>query len=243
MRHLSTERLARLVDEPASTKEKEHLASCEACAAELQALEEQTRALGSLPALRPPSGEWNDLRERLVDEGLVRPAGSVRAGDTGPSANTPPSGATRDRIGPSWLGSPGWLQAAAALVLFLGGAGVGVAASRGLDPAGGPGSGEAGAEVASVESVDEAAEVLQQAEERYVSALIRYRDLAGSASEDVPTRDPASRYAALEGLLAASQAAVRRAPADPFLNGILVSTLAERQATLEEISTTSDNWF
>jgi hypothetical protein len=43
--------------------------------------------------------------------------------------------------------------------------------------------------------------------------------------------------------VAASQAAVRQAPADPFLNGLLASTLAEREATLRKISSGGDNWF
>lgn len=225
MRHLNPETLARLVDEPAGPEATEHLASCRACARELEALRDQREALASLPDLRPPSGDWADLEERLVQEGLVR--ASSETGSSPPVARS------------------GWpLRAAASLVLFLGGVGAGAVGARTVGPAvpgAGPGSGEGGASVSQVATADAAADVLQEAEERYVSALLRYRELA---ADEEDAGDPASRYAALEALVAASQAAIRRAPTDPFINGVLVSTLAERQATLEQISTSNaDDWF
>ena len=52
------------------------------------------------------------------------------------------------------------------------------------------------------------------------------------------------RAATLEALLAATQEAVRIAPSDPFLNGLLVNTLAEREHMLRQISSTRDGgWF
>ena len=50
--------------------------------------------------------------------------------------------------------------------------------------------------------------------------------------------DPASRFAALEGIVAAGRAAVQQAPADPYANGVLVSALAEREAILRNASLT-----
>jgi len=61
MRHLSNEDLARLVDEAPSPEERRHLARCHRCVAELDALREQTEALGSLPDLVPPRGDWREL--------------------------------------------------------------------------------------------------------------------------------------------------------------------------------------
>jgi hypothetical protein len=55
--------------------------------------------------------------------------------------------------------------------------------------------------------------------------------------------DPISRYAALEHLVSVSQAAVRQAPGDPFLNGFLASAIAERDAALRVVSAGQDNWF
>jgi len=94
-------------------------------------------------------------------------------------------------------------------------------------------------------SAEEAARILDDAEERYVNALAQYRRLGGTGSGDGGGgADPASRFAALEALVAAGQAAVRQAPTDPFINGILVSSMAERQATLRQISTAgTDDWF
>ena len=71
----------------------------------------------------------------------------------------------------------------------------------------------------------------------------RYRQLLEADAGGDIGGDPRSRYAALEYLVAASQAAVRQAPADPFLNGLLASTLAERETALQRISTRTDNWF
>ena len=49
--------------------------------------------------------------------------------------------------------------------------------------------------------------------------------------------------AALEHLVMVSQAAVRQAPGDPFLNGFLASAMAERDAAARMVSTRQDNWF
>lgn len=221
MTHLTLEVLARLVDEAPGSDEEEHLRSCPACRGELEALKTQTEMLGSLPDLRPPRGDWEILEARLAREGLLRNGGSL-SGERFPPA--------------------GWMRLAAALVLFLAGTGVGAAAVRG-----GPDAEPVAGDLAAVERIrtpEEAADAVRQAEEFYILALSRYRELFETREPGASSGDPAERYAALEGILAASRAAVREAPADPFINGILVSTLAERQATLRQISTTGDgNWF
>ena len=51
-----------------------------------------------------------------------------------------------------------------------------------------------------------------------------------------------SRMAALEYLATVSQAAVRQAPGDPYLNGFLVSVLGEREATAQLVASRS-NWY
>jgi len=56
MEHLTTEALARLVDEPPSPGESDHLAECQACLSVLEGLRAQTHALASLPEIRPPLG-------------------------------------------------------------------------------------------------------------------------------------------------------------------------------------------
>jgi hypothetical protein len=217
MEHLSLDTLSRLVEEPASPEEAAHLASCESCRAELSALRAQTEALRHLPDLRPPLGDWEVLQARLVSEGLVKhPTGLA-----GVLAVT-----------------PGWMRAAASVLLFLGGTALGVVlANSGAAPFG-PAAG-----LGSADTAEEAARLVRVAEQQYVEALFRHRQLLEQEGGMVDFADPASRYAALDYLVAAGQAAVRQAPADPFLNGLLASTLAERQAVLRRISSSEDNWF
>jgi len=224
MEHLNLEALARLVDETPTAAEEEHLASCRVCTAELEALRLQTEELGALPELVPPVGDWAVLEARLRSEGLV--------GDPG----------LLDRVG--LARTPEWMRAAAAVVLFLGGTALGATLDGNRPSLAGPGGSANAVSFAEAASVEDAASLVRVAEQNYVTALTRYRQLlAQEEGAEEELADPASRYAALEYLVAASQAAVRQAPADPFLNGLLASTLAERDATLRTISSSRDNWF
>lgn len=222
MEHLTQETLARLVDERPSPREREHLTSCTQCARELRAMRLQSESLGGLTALRPPRGDWASLEARLVGEGLIRTHESFR------------------RFG--FAAAPAWMQAAAALVLFLGGTGFGLALTKGGSP-GTPSLADMMLPVSQISNVDEAARAIELAEQTYMQTLIRFRQL--SAGDDARRfEDPLSRAAALEGLLAASQEALRLAPADPVFNGFLVNVLAERQEVFRQISASGDdNWF
>ncbi len=223
MEHLTNETLARLVDERPTAEEARHLAACAACAAELEAFRAQTGALASLPGILPPPGDWPVLEARLRSEGLIR-------------------GGLLQRFG---LGhTPAWMRVAAALILFLSGVGAGAAltARTGAD-SGVAALPEADARrFASLRSVDEAAAAVRAAEERYVAALARYEELLAQESGTPPAYDPVTRYAALEHLAAASKAAVQKAPGDPFLNGLLVSVLGEREAAARQVSRRG-NWY
>lgn len=211
MERLTLEQLARLVDEAPTDREREILSRNPALRAELEALREQSRTLRDLPSVLPPPGDWEELEARLLEEELIRPGGT-RSG-------------SRRR----------WLQAAAGLVLFLCGTATGQA-FVGPTAAARPGDADV-----SFASVEEAARAVEAAERRYLAAVSGYQQVAERQDGTQPTRDPASRFAALEALLAASQAAVRESPADPFFNGVLVNTLMERQQTLRQIS--GDNWY
>lgn len=227
MGHLTIEELARLVSEDPTPEARKHLEACPACKAELAALVAQTEAIGSLPDLRPPSGDWEALEARLVSEGLIVSSG-LRA------------------RGSHWR-NRGWLQAAAAVVLFLGGAVIGPR----LTASGSPGdmaqsSPPPGLELVPVSSqmppatnLAEAAEVVRGAERQYVDALLRYRQLLDAQGNPGYIGDPTARFAALEAIVAASRAAVQQAPADPYVNGVLVSALAEREALLRNASLTT----
>ena len=226
MGHLTREDLARIVSEEPSRPEWEHLESCPLCQSELMALKEQTDAIGALPDLRPPAGDWEALEARLTSEGLVRTSGLA--------------------LRTSRFRTSGWFQAAAALVLFLGGTALG---SRGAAEQGGepvavrPVGSESALIPASVQvptatTLDEALRIRNLAERQYRDALVQYRQLYEAQGQPSYDGDPTSRLVALQAMIAGAQAGVRQAPADPFINGVLASALAERDVLLQNPSPT-----
>ena len=225
MEHLNSETLARLVDNAPAPEQATHLAECDICTSELVAFREQTEALGSLPEILPPMGDWQVLEARLRSEGLVEDAGMFQ------------------RLG--LARTPAWMRAAAAAVLFLGGTAMGAAMTSGTSQ-GLPGGIGSGTDVALFASggttVEDAAQAVRVAERTYMNAIARLREQMRIESGLESGVDPMRRYAALEHLVAVSQAAVRQAPGDPYLNGILASVLGEREATARMVSRT-DNWF
>lgn len=217
MEHLNAETLARLVDDAPGADERVHLEECAACADELQALTDQTRALASLPSILPPRGDWNVLEARLRSEGLLKDQGVL------------------GRLG--LARTPAWMRVAASVMLF------GVGALSGASWASRAPLGETPAALAGAMDVEGAAAAVQVAEREYVQAMSHYRELVSRAGGDLDSSDPISRYAALEHLVLVSQAAVRQAPGDPFLNGFLASALAERDVAARLVSTSTGGWF
>ena len=214
MQHLNPEDLARLVDEDADAAEELHLQICGDCRAELEGLREQSRALGSLPTLAAPDTAWPELERRLLDEGLI--AAPLRA---------------------RWIRRLSLLRIAAGLALFLGGgvAGAALRAVRGGD--GGTAPAIAAVQPATAEA---AAVAVRTAEDEYRAALARYAELTGAAE----AVDPVNRLAALEGIVLTARAALREAPADPVINGYLLTALGQRDAMLRSISRdVDDTWF
>ncbi len=223
MEHLTQDTLARLVDERPNPDEREHIKSCRRCAEELRAFRLQSDALGGLPALRPPPGDWQSLEARLVSEGLVRTPETFR------------------RFGVA--AAPAWMQAAAAIVVFLGGTGFGFTLTNDATPGELSPDGVSSLPTSQISSAEEAVRALELAETAYMKALADYGQWRGG-SDGPRVADPLSRFAALEGMLVASQEALRVAPADPVFNGFLVNVLAERQEVLRQISTSTDDvWF
>lgn len=220
MGHLTIESLARLVSDAPTPEEQSHLDECSACRAELDGLREQTDAIGSLPDLRPPAGDWEALEARLASEGLIRSSGLI--------------------VEASRWWSSGWGKAAAAVALFLGGTALGSSALAprnvgNLAQDATPSGLElipVGTQAQPISNLAEAAEAVNTAERQYMDALLRYRQILDSQGDPTFVGDPTVRFAALEAIVAAGRAAVQQAPADPYLNGVLVSALAERQAAL-----------
>jgi hypothetical protein len=216
MSHLKLEDLARLVDEAPAANEEAHLARCEACRGELDALMDQCLALGSLPDLAPPSDAWPDLRARLQSEGLLR---------------------RRPRL------SPNLARAAAAAFLFLAGGAMGYTA-RDLAAPPTPAGGDpvwlaTGADPVTATQPPSGAIVAGQdatgdteaASELFMDALDRYM-----ASTGPSPGDPVARLAALDNIVLTTAEALHEAPTDPIINGYHLSALAQRDAVLRQLA-------
>jgi len=253
MKHLNLESLAHLVERDPTPDEADHLASCTRCQEELDALCRQTESLSLLPSLRPPSSGWDELEARLRAEGLLQEDGRAQ-----PAGRSRGRGTSRS---PQRSGRYGlWHQLAAGVAILLVGMGLGM----GLPGAGesSPTSSVAQIPTGTSEDADPLLALLDPATESpeltleevghlveltgawHRTALTRYRERLDEAEGGTP-QDPISRYAALEALMAAGRVAVREAPADPFLNGLLLNMQAERDATLRGLQAQSagHNWY
>lgn len=218
--HLEPETLARLVDERPSANEAEHLQACPVCADELAGLQEQTQMLARLPAL-----DWHAIEDRLADAGLLDAAHPAPAGE---------------RMQPMirHRNSTSWMRAAAAVLLFLGGVGLGSSlATRASAPntAADPATLETELLATNEVTLEEAEDFVRQTQEMQLAALFLYRDVV-EREGGTAMGDPLLRVALYDHVLAAAEAAIREAPADPFLNGLFVNTVAERQMALDEIA-------
>lgn len=221
MRHLKLEALARLVDEASDPEETAHLAACEECRLELEALREQTEALGTLPKLMPPPDAWPDLQERLRKEGLVR---------------------TRGRRAPG----PGMVRAAAAIALFLAGGAAGFLVRGPLDGAAGPAVAEtdtvrSGGVVAGPGAGEPSvalSEEVERTEEMFADALDRFMRASGT---DAP--DPAARLAALDNIVLTTAEALNESPADPIINSYHLTAVAQRKELIRQLSASTEPVF
>ena len=231
MSHLTTESLARLVDEPATDAERAHLDSCASCTATLDALRTQTSGLAALPALVPPADAWESIGRRMH-------AAELRA------ERRRRTFAVAARI-------------AAAVALFALGAGTQAVLSARRD-AGATRDTMAGGSAASVnaaarndaaeslisdapKSMDEATVRLRIAETVYTRALLDYAALASPQ----PPRDAVARLATLEAIVLTTRAALERAPADPLINTYHLAAQAERETLLEQLRRRSEagQWY
>ena len=229
MLHLTLEALARLVDEAPEPHEQAHLAGCEECRDELEALREQTAALGTLPSLMPPPEAWPGLRKRLRAEGLIR-----------------------GRIERRWTGSA-LTRVAAAVVLFVAGGAAGygargtVAAPAGEMTAEAPASGSAagtalagGPETAAPEGESEAtlSEDVERTEEMFAAALDRFMRASGTEAPD-----PATRLATLDNIVLTTAEALNESPADPVINSYHMTAVAQRRELIRQLTASGEPVF
>jgi hypothetical protein len=219
MLHLSPERLAALADEPPTAAELAHLTGCADCTRERAA----HRALHQLAAasarsIGTPLTTWESLRPALVADGVI---------DSGRGF------ATRARP------RSGWLQAAAAAVLVVGGA-VGGRMSVRLSAPGVSGSSVGLAQIDSAprfRTLDEARSAQTQSQVLYqnATAYLAQHDTTGHVIESPAAMR--TRLAALDRTQQVLNQALNEAPYDPVINGYYLSMVGQRDATLRMINT------
>lgn len=243
MLHLDPERLAALADDEPTAAEAAHLAECVECARERDAARMiVTLAARERSATVPASlAEWTSLSARLREEGLVTSTGGPRS-----------------RVARAW--SHPWLNAAAAVLLVVGGGAVGrwsagthfgattlgsnqSAATQSANAQGARGgtglslatNATSPDSVLTFHSTEEALETMRAAEQTYRGAMayIAAQDTSADSQPD-PARYRA-RLAALDRMSGAALAAVNEAPHDPVINQYYLSTVSARQATLRQL--------
>jgi hypothetical protein len=262
MSHLTLEDLARIVDEDAAAHEAPHLAACEQCRRELDAMREDVQALGMLPDMVTAPDSWAAIQQRLGDEGLIRPraaattrfryarmaaavvlflagsmAGRITAGTAErPLAHQPPASAPmyQPAAGPAPLSQPAYVDAGHVADAAP------VPQTRPAATRQSPVSFAAsGGRSAQPRTVEEAAALLRETEELYLTALTRFAELATQSEQG----DPIARLAALQSIVITTQAALSQAPTDPVINGYHLTALAQRDATLRQVASSGDRWY
>jgi len=162
-------------------------------------------SLSGLPELEAPAGEWDAIQEKL---GLAPVGGPVA-----PSI---------------WRRAAAWpLQVAAVLALFAAGLMVGQRISPNTDA---PQPTVAGLDGA-VATAPESSLAIEPAEAylRTVADLQQHRDgFDESGANSLEPAAVAERITHLDGMIDASRAALREAPADPVLNNFLFQLVDER---------------
>jgi hypothetical protein len=176
---------------------------------------------------QPPLNEWRTIAARAREEGLIRESQSR-----------------------SWVSGRPWVQAAAAVLLLVGGIAIGrttiaipssVQSSNESQQIAGSGTREAGSgttsgattasSIAGFASVDDASAALERAAADYQRAT---EYLAANSSG--PTTVDSSgiyrtRLAALDKVNNAMESALRTAPHDPVINQYYLATMGARVAT------------
>jgi hypothetical protein len=214
MSHLSPERLAALIDEQPTAAELAHLASCRPCSRERGAYEALAAMSKGAPAIGQPLTSWERLAPDLARDGVIdRGRGFGR----------------RARI------SRGWLQAAAAILLMIGGAALG----RYTAPA------APAVDLASLEtparfsSVEEAQSVAAKSQNLYQASMAF---IAGQDSAGLALATPAAiktRLAALEQVTQIAGAALEEAPYDSVINTLYLNAQGQREASMRMLNTAS----
>jgi hypothetical protein len=173
---------------------------------------------------QPPLNDWRTIAARAREEGLIRESSSS-----------------------GWLSVQPWAQAAAAVLLLIGGIAIGRTTIALPSAIGSSGSANATIGVrpiasqspvgdASFASVEEATASLDRAERDYERAS---RFLAANNASGV-NRDSSAIYtarlAALDQVVNATESALQTAPHDPVINQYYLATMGARVATQQMVA-------
>jgi hypothetical protein len=160
-----------------------------------------------------PLNTWEQIAARAREEGLIHEN-------------------RRD----SWFASVPWMQAAAGIVILLGGIAIGqsTTAFRGTPVASSPPVTNAAA--GRINTVEQAWATLDRASAEYqsASAFLAAMNTAGPAVADSASIYRA-RLAALEQLMNATATARENAPRDPVINQYYLAALGAREATVQQL--------
>jgi hypothetical protein len=249
--HLAPDRVAACQAGQGTLPELAHLRRCAGCQGEVEAvgrvmgLTEAWRATPAAQLGAPPLVPWEALAPRLRAEGLLREP--VRASVREPVREpvvAPVRGAGRRGAPGTAPRTPRWLArgmallagvaAAAVLLLRVGGAGVG----------GRVGGGGVAGVAAAIPVAPEARRMV--AADLGDGAVVPWAGDPAVFGGDAELADPQARslsrtrarVAALDQLLAASQAALASAPGDPVLQRSVESAHAAREAALRALGGT-----
>ena len=233
MAHLDIERLAELVDGPSTVADRDHLASCAQCVAELSAYRRLVALAGDeRRRIAPPLTAWDSLSARLHQEGLVA------------SKPVPKRGI---------LSNLSLAARRAAAVLILAGSGAvmgrmstGLSAEQAIVSGWGMGavpSDGSGGQNVSLSTLGEGFASNRDALTALEFAQAKYeRAAAYLATHDTSTVDGAAdqyrtRLAALDRNAESLIQALKESPQDPVINQIYLATLGAREATLNKLGT------
>lgn len=172
---------------------------------------------------QPPLNEWRTIAARAREEGLLRESQSSRA----------------------WGSSQPWLQAAAAVLILVGGIAIGrttialpsdAGAVASITPAPTVSAVNTASATASFGSVEEASRTLDRA----VSDYQRASQFLAANNATNGTRDSlaiyAARVAALDKIEDATERALQTAPHDPVINQYYLATMGARVATEQMVA-------
>jgi len=176
---------------------------------------------------QPPLNEWRTIAARAREEGLIRESSSS-----------------------GWVSSQPWMQAAAAVLLLVGGIGIGrstiglptatqtpsappTASTPPADPVGGTAFGSSDTTFASLE---EATATLDRAVTDYKRATAFLAANNSSARSSDSLAMYSARLVALDKVFDATESALQTAPHDPVINQYYLATMGARAATRQMVA-------